>query len=343
MNRYSWEGWFSVIKRHQIIRATLSSGPSVETSTLHAPEPIARRRCNRMTCCTVLLWVLAFVSGGSALFVLLNATVGEATTTSTTTTTTTTRSWDCENATCCKENAKFAEDHQLCDDFYDAKVGIGFTMIPSNAWSVDCDQSVEHDCAVFHDTPPTQIVEGRQAISVSHYQKGASPYAGYGLAYGLAFKIGQTSEFWEYLQACQQKNGSVLINAQCSDGLRCPPDVTTVIPGSNYTYDDFLREKNEIVAITATKDCPGSDPANDFKSNGLSPAALAGVFGVASVSTVPTMQDVCAKMIRSNHTRKYPWPVYVYNFNLVESKSYLRIDHYLNCDNVTSDSVDVVL
>jgi len=231
----------------------------------------------------------------------------------------------CADAACCKAKARNAEDGEICDDFYDTQTGIAFTMIAQQTWAGSCFAINGMDCAVFYELPPNYVTKDQEAVSVSHFQKGAAPYGGYGNSFGLALRIGESSNFWKYFEQCPDGG----LAAQCHDGFKCGDRRV-----ATQDYAAFKRRKNEIVAQTGTGDCwlPHVNSYNEFDTNGLSSSALAGAFHVAEMGNAPPSDQVCTKLKKSNPKRNRPWPVYGYQYGVGQAVSSLTLDYYLDCD-----------
>merc|ERR1711862_745248 len=97
------------------------------------------------------------------------------------------------------------------------------------------------------------------------------------------------------------------------------------------TYDDFKQQKNEIVNQT-------EDSAyNEFDTNCLSSSALAGAFHVVGSPNPPRVSAICWKLITANPMRRYPWPVYAYQYE--NGVSSLMLEQYLDCYRYISFAV----
>merc|ERR1712124_106938 len=111
--------------------------------------------------------------------------------------------------------------------------------------------SLDMDHAIFNKEPPTaNLKDGQQAMSVTHFQKGAEPYLGYKNSYGVIFPIAPPSTFWKYFQK-STRNGELC--GECSDGQKCTPSGRA--PLGDMTWEEFQGKKNAIVALTGTPSC----------------------------------------------------------------------------------------
>merc|ERR1712187_398679 len=189
------------------------------------------------------------------------------------------------------------------------------------------------DHAVFNQNPPTTYVAGaQQAMSLTHYQKGMEPYLGYGTSYGVAFPMGQSSNFWRFFQRASEKGK---LCGQCSDGAKCDPSRRE--PLGDMSWEEFRQEKNAILDATATATCNPNFwkwQYNEFDTNGLSAPDLAGVFYLiddALPKNAPQFSDktLCTFLTNKTQTAK-TWPFYLYQFTH-EGASSLYLHRLLEC------------
>lgn len=234
----------------------------------------------------------------------------------------------CDDAACCMANAQVDSDRQICKDFYDHKIGIGYQMLKSSGWEYFA-TSWSGWKRIWHDEPPTSRIHEQQCVSISHSGKMSCPYPGAG-GWGIAFNVGPSSNFWKFSQVC--KHGE--LSAQCHDGYKCGPTSRSPIVTTDQTYDEWESQKNAVVAQTGTSQCKLSHYSayNEFDTNGLPTHALAGVFIPDCLRRrgEPQMDHVCTAMKRINPGRKESWPVFAYSHT--HTSSSLRLDHYLNCE-----------
>jgi len=295
--------------------------------------------------------VLVTVLGCLASIMLYGCGGGGTTTTTTTTTTITTTTTTrplppppsgpfCTDAACCKKNAKGGID-QLCNDFYNTQNAISFTMLNTTTWHLNHGgfPGLDMDNAVFTQEPPAQFVkDAQQAMSLTHYQKGAEPYMGYGNNYGVAFPMGQPSSFWKYFQ---RSTTSGKLCGQCTDSQAdCAP--TQRRPIGDMSFEDFQQAKNAIISKTGT---PACDPHlakwqyNEFDTNGMSAKDVAGVFycvNPAISKHAPQFNDATMCAFLHNRTqRQKNWPLYMYQFTH-SSTSSLYLARYLDCASTTT-------
>lgn len=236
----------------------------------------------------------------------------------------------CSDAACCKKNARNEKDGKVCDDFYNASIGLSYSMFTSGGWWREAAWPVTD--SVFHSSPPSKRVpdEQQMCVSISHSGKRSCPYPGAG-AWGVALSVGPDSNFWEYFQTCPNAE----MCAQCHDGFKCAIGQRSPLK-KGWTYDKFQQVKNSIVDPTGTGSCwPHVATAyNEFDTNGMSSKALAGVFIPTCLArlTEPSSVAVC-KTLRNNGGAGH-WPVYVYDqggMGNQQGSSSLRIDRYMLC------------
>lgn len=241
----------------------------------------------------------------------------------------------CKDAACCKGSiAKDTADEKLCDDFYDQKVGVAFTMVLGQKWKWLQDRA--QGALRFKDPikQRSSLSWDQQSVSISHTGKAASPYKGAG-EWGLLFKVGKDSNFWQYFEEC---HGGVLA-AQCHDGFKCAKGGRTPIIGAStpWTYEKFLQAKNAVVDQTGTNKCSLANvwSYNEFSTNGLSPSALAGVIIPESMLKMhkpkPAVSDVCNVFRMANSKKHVPVYRYTYGRRRYSSFSSLQLHHYLEC------------
>jgi hypothetical protein len=236
----------------------------------------------------------------------------------------------CTSAACCKQKAE-AGDFALCDDFFNAKHGIAFTMLSTETWEGKGGGAHGMDNGVFNKEPATKrLDDAQQAMSLTHHEKSASPYPGYRNSYGIAFPMGPPSTFWKYFQQLTPGDGKLC--ALCTDGQNCCPACRR--PLGSMSYDEFQRQKNAVMAATGTSQCSNHlrTQYNEFDTNGLSSNDLAGIFYNERFRSGPTISDhdLCKFMSNAKQTRS-KWPVYFYAFDEARGTSSLYLDHYIDC------------
>lgn len=227
----------------------------------------------------------------------------------------------------CMVNAQLDWDRQICRDFYDPSVGIGFQMLKVSGWEWFA-TSNNGWRSLWHKYPPTNRLHEQQSVSITHSGKMACPFPG-ASSWGMLFSIGSSSNFWKYFERCP---GGELA-AQCTDGYKCGPNRRIPIAAGDSSYDEWLRDKNAVVAETGTRACKVSHASayNEFSTNGLSSSAMSGVFVPECLQKkgVPDLSHVCLALNRIYPKRGHPWPVYIYSST--HTSSSLRLDRYLEC------------
>jgi hypothetical protein len=244
----------------------------------------------------------------------------------------------------CKAGTKYAQEAQFCEEFYNADIGIAFTLLEMDAWQRD--QKGSMDDAHFFADPPldtfTQYVE--QAMSITHYQKGSYGYTSSSSELGIAMSIGTTSNYWRFFWACASPEGPVLA-ADCKDRSLgpfpgsshikiCTPPYMTMAQ-ENFTYEMFQEQKNNIVRLTGESDCStrGSWTYNEFDSNGLSLSGFRGFFIAAAIKKpIPDDGTICSFAARKGlHGHDGQIPVWMYQPKEGVQSSELSISRYVHC------------
>uniref|UniRef100_A0A7S2AFM2 Uncharacterized protein n=1 Tax=Alexandrium andersonii TaxID=327968 RepID=A0A7S2AFM2_9DINO len=238
----------------------------------------------------------------------------------------------CDDAECCQELAT-GEDGKLCDDFYDAEEGVGYSMLTVSKWF----REQNGWTTVFHNRPPPKRLGKDQqwCISIGHSGKAACPYPGSG-GVGVIFGVSESFNFWQFGQKCTS-NGE--LTAQCTDGFKCGEHGRAPI-ASEWTFEQWKEAKNAIVQQTGTPECknPSRSQYNEFDLNGLPSHSLAGIFIPECLQRrlkhdgTPPEEHLCRALNLKRH--RADWPVFEYVSDKHRGSS-LRIARYLDCSNYT--------